>query len=62
MQDERAGSDDRPVELVLRRLQLEVAHEHPGQRPAQEQAHGHDAGGGGEQAEAEAQLAASSSR
>jgi hypothetical protein len=38
----------RPVDLILRRLQLEVAHQHPGQHTAQQQAHGNDAGGSGQ--------------
>jgi len=48
--------------LVLRRLQLEVTNEHPGQRAAQQQAHRHDAGGRRQEPESEAQLAASCNR
>ena len=42
--------DDRTVELVLRALQLDVPHQHPGESAAQQQAHGDDAGGGGQEA------------
>ncbi len=54
--------DDPPVQLVLDGLELEVAHQHPGQQPAQEQADGDDAGGGRQEAQPESQLALSSRR
>jgi hypothetical protein len=54
--------DDSPVELVLDRLELEVADEDPRQQPAEEQADGDDARGGRQEAQPESQLALSSSR
>ena len=54
--------DDRPVELVLDALELEVADEDPGEQPAEQQAHGDDAGCGRQEAQAQSQLALSSSR
>ena len=62
MLDLEGRRDDRPVELVLDALELEVAHQHPRQQAAEQQAHGHDAGGGRQEAQAESQLALSSSR
>jgi hypothetical protein len=53
---------DSSVELVLDRLQLEVSDQHPRQQPAEQQAHGYDAGGGGQETQAESQLALSSNR
>ena len=50
------------VQLILNSLDLEVAHEHPGQGAAEQQAHGDNAGGGGQETNSEGQLSASSSR
>jgi len=54
--------DNSPVQLVLDRLELEVADQNPGEQPAEEQADGDDAGGGRQEAQPESQLALSSSR
>ena len=60
--DEHPIDLDREVELSLGALQLQVAHEDPRQRPAQEQADADYAGGRRQYAESEAQMRASSSR
>jgi hypothetical protein len=54
--------DDSSVQLLLNVLDDKVAHEEPGQRTGEEQAHDDDAGSGRQEAEAEGQVSPSSSR
>jgi len=62
MAHQRGVEDNGSVELILRPLQLDVSDEHAGERPAEDEAHGDDAGGGGQEAEAKAQEVPASSR
>ena len=62
MPDEHPIDLDGEIELPLRALDLQVAHQHPGQGAAQQETDGNYAGGGRQYAQSEAQLPASSSR